>query len=347
LRGSENELRGLVPAPGWLERYDWHGFVPFEELPQELQPPSGRIVTANQKITPPDYAHWVTSEWAPPYRAQRIQTLLDASPKHSVQSFARIQSDVQSGTALLLLPLLLDEIAPPSDAEQPLLERLKSWNLEMRAGAAEPLLFATWLRELSRAIYADELGPLFADAWSERPVFLANVLGDVQGQSRWCDDVSTAPSETCSEQVSGAFTGALADLRQRYGDEPAGWSWGAAHSARSSHVPFGALPGLGGWFDLQVPSAGDNQTVNVGGYFIGDEEQPFENHMGPGLRAIYDLGQPEASVFITNGGQSGHFLSPHYRDFNQAWARVEHVPMQTRRASVELGQLGTLRLSPP
>ena len=31
----------------------------------------------------------------------------------------------------------------------------------MRADRPEPLVFAAWYRELGRAVYADELGPLF------------------------------------------------------------------------------------------------------------------------------------------------------------------------------------------
>src|SRR5690606_3871629 len=33
LRADANDLHGLAPAPGWEARYDWQGFIPFEELP--------------------------------------------------------------------------------------------------------------------------------------------------------------------------------------------------------------------------------------------------------------------------------------------------------------------------
>ena len=54
VRKPENDLKGLAPAPGWDARYDWAGFVPFEELPRAFNPVSQRIVTANQKIVGPD-----------------------------------------------------------------------------------------------------------------------------------------------------------------------------------------------------------------------------------------------------------------------------------------------------
>ncbi len=43
---------GYMPVPGWSGDYDWKGFIPFDDLPQGLNPASGRFVTANQKIVP-------------------------------------------------------------------------------------------------------------------------------------------------------------------------------------------------------------------------------------------------------------------------------------------------------
>ena len=80
---------GQAPAPGWEAKYDWDGFIPFDELPQNYNPASGAVVSANDKILPEDYPHFITSEWSPPYRAKRIGQLLDATPKHTLASFAR------------------------------------------------------------------------------------------------------------------------------------------------------------------------------------------------------------------------------------------------------------------
>lgn len=107
IRKPANDLKGMAPAPGWLAKYDWDGTIPFEQLPRSFNPASGAVVTANHRITPPGYAHFISSEWQLPYRADRIQQLLDAVPKHTVQSFARIQADVVSLAMRELLPKLL------------------------------------------------------------------------------------------------------------------------------------------------------------------------------------------------------------------------------------------------
>src|SRR5207245_367852 len=61
VRKRENRLQGLAPAPGWDARYDWTGFIPFDQLPRAFTPPSGKLVTAKQKIVPPRYPHHITS----------------------------------------------------------------------------------------------------------------------------------------------------------------------------------------------------------------------------------------------------------------------------------------------
>jgi len=60
VRKPDNDLRGLAPAPGWESRYDWEGWLPFEQMPKIMNPPSGMIVTANHKITPPGYQPYLT-----------------------------------------------------------------------------------------------------------------------------------------------------------------------------------------------------------------------------------------------------------------------------------------------
>ena len=84
-----------------------------------------------------------------------------------------------------------------------------------------------------------------------------------------------------------------------------------------------------------MPSGGDSYTLNVGRMEWGDAAEPFANRHAASLRAIYDLADPEASVFIHPTGQSGNPLSAHYRDFTPLWARGEYLPMTMDRARLE------------
>jgi penicillin amidase len=344
LRKPENDLKGLAPAPGWDARYDWAGWVPFEELPQAYNPASGQLWSANEKITPPGYRYQISSEWQPPFRANRIAEMLQATPKHSVASFARMQGDIVSLPMRAALPRLL-ETKPRSAEARQALDLLKGWDGSMAADRPQPLIAWAWWREFTRGLYGDELAGVFRGQWGPRAVFVANVLARNGDHERWCDDVRTPGVETCDDLLATSLDKALADLRVRYGSDPASWRWGRAHVARHEHRPFGRQPLLARWFDIRVPTPGDSYTVNAGRVDF-DEEHPFVNRHAASLRAIYDFSDLQKSVFIHSGGQSGNILSPHYSAFTEAWAKGEYVPMVSARALLDAQPHRLLRLVP-
>jgi penicillin amidase len=345
VRKPANDLKGQAPAPGWLAKYDWDGYLPFEQLPKSANPEDGVLVTANHRITPPRYPHYITSEWQPPYRAERIRQLIDAEPKHTVQSTARIQADVVSLAMREALPRLL-ATRPRSEEARRALAQLAKWDGAMRPERAEPLIATAWWRELTRALYADELGDAFRTNWTSRAVFVARVLEGDPAHARWCDDVRTPAVETCEELLALSLEAALADLKRRYGADVSRWRWGEAHAARSEHRPFGRHPLLSKLFDIRVPSPGDTYTVNVGRNNFFDDAEPFASRHAASLRAIYDLADPESSLYIHSGGQSGNLLSPHYDSFAEAWAKNEYILMKSDRKKIEAEPHQRLRLVP-
>jgi penicillin amidase len=349
LRRPDNDLKGLAPAPGWDERYDWTGFIPFDELPREFNPKSQQIVTANQKIVSPAYPHFLTSEWSPPYRANRIASLLDTAPLHDLQSFATIQQDVVSLAAQELLPMLR-QAQPHSDGARDALAALAKWNGEMAAERFEPLIYNAWLRELSRQLFAAPLGEdLMKDFWEQRNVHqpLVNALRSMDAGNPWCRGQAEQGSlARCADVLSSSLDAALADLRQRYGGNMQAWRWGQAHEAIAEHRPFGRVPALAGYFNLYLPTAGDAYTVNAGRNNMRDDAAPYANRHGAGLRALYDLSSLENSRFIQSTGESGNLFSPLYRSYGERWAAGDYLPMRTVRSAVEQGQTGTLTLSP-
>lgn len=356
VRRPDNDLRGLFPAPGWDARYDWAGFIPFEDLPQEFNPARGYRLTANERITPEGYPHFITSEWATPHRADRIRELLEARGRHSLDSFRQIQADHRSNAVREVLPLLLSLYAPGErerrhttpPREQAVLDLLKGFDGTMAADRAEPLIITAWMRELSRLIYADELGPdLFRDYWDQRQVFMMAVLRNVDGQSNWCANRGTpAGAVSCAALVARALELALDDLEKRYGADRSKWQWGAAHDARSEHRPFSRVAALAWAFDVRVPVPGDTYTVNVNRHTIRNEAEPFVSRHAASLRALYDMADPERSLFMHSTGQSGLPTSRLYRNLADRWARVEFIPMRTKREDIEREAIGTLRLVP-
>ena len=146
---------GRWPVPGWTGEYDWQGWIPFEALPQTIDPAAGVLFNANNRIVPEDYPYLLSADWEAPHRARRLAQLLERDA-FGPADFAAMQADVLSLLAEDLLPIMLTA-APALRPRLRPWRGSRRWDLVMRAEAAEPLIFAAWYRELSRLIYADEL----------------------------------------------------------------------------------------------------------------------------------------------------------------------------------------------
>ena len=336
LRKPENDLKGQAPAPGWEARYDWAGFLEPTLTPRETDPPRGWIATANQRIHAPDYPHYITNEWAVPYRMQRIEQVLGSKPKHSLDSLRELQSDVVSIPTPRVLPYLKNANSSHVLAAQAQTQ-LAGFSGAMEADRAAPLIFWAWVRHLTLAVFADDVGmPLYEKTLGSRTFrdALENVIE--RDDASWCDDIGTAASETCQQQIDLALTRALDELQALQGSKVSKWQWGRAHQARSEHRPFSNLAPLARWFELRAPTGGDTYTVNVSRVNLRAHKTTGERYLnehGPSLRALYDLDDPSKSRFMHSSGQSGNVFSPLYRSFVEPWRKVEYVPLWTGAAN--------------
>ncbi|MCS6945004.1 MAG: penicillin acylase family protein [Sutterellaceae bacterium] len=335
LRGPEDDLKGIAPAPGWDARYDWRGWIPFAELPRAFNPPEAMIVTANERITPPNYAHFLTTDWQLPYRAQRIRELLQATPRHDESSMRRIQQDVVSLAARDLLRALKALAPQPSSPAGRLAwQRLADWDGAMRADGPEPLLFHAWMRRLRARLFEDDLGDLAKDLVGNAEL-VATLLRVLSGQAvarDWCDDQTTRSTrETCAEVVTAALDESVAELARATGRDPLALRWSDAHRAIHEHRPLSNVKFLRDFFELQVPVGGDSFTVNAARLDLrdgADWRAPYTTRHGASLRAIYDLAPGRTGVWIGTTGQVGHPFAENYGDLLDSWrtGRYEPIP---------------------
>lgn len=349
LRRADNDLHGLAPAPGWDARYDWAGWVPADETPRETDPERGFIATANQRITPPGYPHYLTSDWALPYRQQRIEQLLAAKPRHSLADLAAMQADQKSLAVPALLPWLLKakSVHPLATAAQ---AALAAFDGTMAAERAAPLIFWAWQRQLAQAIFADDVSPALWEMSLAGRHFQDALEGVLQrDDAAWCDDRRTPLAETCAGQAGAALTRALEELRQLQGDDVSSWRWGRTHQVRAEHRPFSRVPLLAGLFGLRAPVGGDTQTVNVTRVNLRADGVTGERYLsdhGASLRALYDVADPMQSRVVSLSGQSGIVFSPLYRSFLQPWLHGQTVPLWPREAVAGGEALRVLRVLP-
>jgi penicillin amidase len=343
-RAESNDSLGLVPAPGWDGRYDWRDPIPVDSMVSIVDPPSGQIATANNKTAPDDYPYVLTREWESNYRFDRIEQLIAAAPKHSVESFKAIQTDPVDLYLLELKKRLL-AAAPFEGRAGEAVKLLMNWDGAMLRDRPEPLMFAAWARALAPRIFRDELGANFANYWGYRDQFTLRVLDNVGDEARWCDDRGTPDVEDCVSRIRLALDDALTELSAAYGENMSAWRWGTPHHAVHVHRPLGNFPVIGGLFNREAEMDGGPFTLLRADNAMASS-RPYAAIHGAGYRAIYDLGAPDNSLYIISVGQSGNVFSPYYDDLLGPWSRAQYITIPTTPVAVSSSAAHALWLEP-
>jgi penicillin amidase len=117
------------------------------------------------------------------------------------------------------------------------------------------------------------------------------------------------------ELLLRALDATLATLTEE-GGSLASRTWGESNTMLIQHPLSRALPRLAGWLDMPREALpGDTHMPRV--------QRPSS---GASERLAVSPGREELGYFHMPTGQSGHPLSPHYRDGHEAWARGEKTP---------------------
>jgi penicillin amidase len=333
---------GWLPQPGWTGEYDWAGFVGFDELPHAYNPTAGRIVNANNRIVPEGFPVFISRDWESPYRAQRIADLLTTGGKLDRARMGAIVTDPVSLFAREIIARA--RMLAPSDARaREALTRLAAWDGAMRRDRPEPLIFNTWMRQLTQDLLQPWLGPQAADLGREQTSLLQAAFRE---DTPFCDSPLTETVETCGERIIQSLRRTLDDLGMLYGPAMESWRWDAVHFAPFRHPFLSRVPVVRDLIRFHVPSDGDYYTINRGASRTSDPLQPFAHVHGATLRAIYDLSDLDASLFILAPGQSGNPLSAHWGDLAQRWADGGAFPLAGAREALRAAG-SSLTLTPP
>lgn len=347
---------GLVPAPGWDPTYEWDGYIPAEELPRLYNPPSGVIVTANNKMIGDDYPYFLGVEFFPGWRAARLEELLQKKERYTVRDMEEMQMDTVSKYAAALTPWLT-LIDTEDSWERVAINYLRRWDFRMDTDSPAALIFHYTLLYLLQLTFGDKLGAA-AEGYlgmATNPLFqingfmlraesrLVQLLNEAE-ESIWYMEAASGRPRRRDELLKEALGRAVRHIRRELGDNIRRWHWGRVHQVRYVH-PLGSVRLLRGIFNRgPFPVGGDGVTPNQTRH--APKLPPGLVQIAASYRQVLEVGVWDQAQTVTATGQSGHPLSEHYDDQIPMWREGVYHKMPWQRAAVEKAAQYRLILQP-
>lgn len=316
---------GSVPYDGTTDEGEWIGCVPFGELPHVLDPPSGFIVQANQRLVDHDYPHHLTHNWRVPYRARRIHDLLQAKLTLNVDDFLRIQADTYSYPDALFLAEIV-KLGEPAE----LIEALEGWDgYSNSESTALPLLTETrkaFRKHLLEEVMGTERAQLYE--WRNEATFVDRVIAG--RPSEWLP----AAFASYKSLLLACYQEAKNALANKLGADQKNWTWGQLAQVRFPH-PLEKLGPAGARFatpTLPQNTGGSMPTVNAGARVS--------------MRFVVDLSDWDATRLCLPLGESGDPLSAHRADQFEEWFSVKPSTLPFSDDSIAAAAYDILLMTP-
>jgi penicillin G amidase len=324
---------GEVPVPGDTNDYEWTGYIPFDQLPQALNPESGLIATANARVVGPNYKPYLTDRWYDPYRTARIYDLLHDRHDLRTEDMLKVQTDTYSFPHVFLADQLsasVRTVKPQDPRALKLIEGLKDWNGIADANSPEVSFLEATRRVAINLLVEPFLGKETNLYEWRSTVFLQKILTD--RPAKWLP----MAYKSYDEMLAAAADRAVSKLTEQSKSEHVeDWAWSRFNSLEMFHpiAREGALKGILSITDK--PLSGTDFSV-----------RRATKHEGPAMRFVANLANWDESILLVPAGQSGQLGSGHYSDQFSYWYEGKPIFAAFTDAAEEKARKHTLRLKP-
>jgi penicillin amidase len=313
---------GLVSRSWANGSVGWNGYVESGNLPRVINPPEGILVSANDRRFSKSYPYVIGHQFGNGYRAYRITRQLQQMPQISESAMFNLQLDTESEFYVFYQQLALNSLSNEVLAKQPDLAEVRdyllAWDGRADVGSLGFALLVEFRKQLVESVFTPFLSASrqadknFSFAWTyidtpleallnEKP---AQLLPDAAHYRNW-DDFILGQLQYSIQQLQAQHPGvALVDL-----------NWGVQNTVKHSHPFSKALPVLSDLLDMPSEALpGCAFCVRAAGPNFGASE-----------RLVVAPNHFEDAILHMPGGQSGHPLSPYYRDQQNYW--LKGLPM--------------------
>jgi penicillin amidase len=340
---------GDYPVPGWIDDYEWQGYIPFDQLPNAYNPSDGYIVSANNAVVGSGYAYKLTAEDYG-FRAARIVQLITTAPGPIDAAYIqKMHGDDYNASAAYMVPLLM-QLSQQDEHLIQMRDMLTGWDYQNQMDLAAPALYNVFWRAVLARTFHDELPqdywPDGGDAWFEIMRHLIQTP-----DSSWWDDKNTSTIEKRDDILSLAFSDAVTELEQILGKDSSHWSWGNLHTVTFHNQSLGTS-GVGPIEAIfnrgPYRTSGGNSIINATSWdaTITDTVKTYQVSWLPSERMIVDLSNLPVSLSVNTTGESGHAFNSHYADQVDLWRNIQYHPMLWDQQQVEAAAKAHLALTP-
>jgi penicillin amidase len=352
---------GQVPVPGWTDKFEWKGYVPYDLLPRIYNPARKYIVACNQEVAPTKYFTMLNkklgpdvnadfgsryNKWVYGYRSQRVYELIKQLAPNTVATYQTIQGDNKSIPAQEIMPAL----ANLKFTDQELTDArdwLLKWDTVSGGDSPHAALFNQFIMKLMQNTFQNKLEGIAKADGIDKELWAITLLLNKPNDPWWDDPATKDKKETRDEILVKSFKEGYAAAKLALGKDRSKWKWSKLHKATFVSNPLGvsrikpleALVNKG-----PVPTAGSTECINNNIWYASKGN--FSVGLIPSMRMIVDLGDFDKSVTVNSTGVSGHPGSKWYGDQIIPWAKINYHPMLWNREKVEAAAKHKLYLNP-
>jgi penicillin amidase len=324
---------GMTNVPIAGSAHEWSGYIPFDEMPNAFDPPSGFLATANSRVTSDKSKYPLTDEWADPYRAERIYKLLQSRDQLKPADMLAVQTDIYSEMDQEMghrLSYAIDHAPSADDQLRKAADLMRSWDGRLTTDSAAASLVTQTRYTLRSMLLEPKLGKTDAEnyQWSESNFAEEEIV--MHASSDWLPPNYKDWDAFLADAVRRAIKegNATADITR--------WTYGSWHVVDIEHPLSGFLPFIGRMAGTgPQPLSGDTTTV-----------KQVSRTFGPSQRFTMDWSNIDGSTEDIVLGESGNPYSPYFRDQWDDYYNARTFAFPFTPAAVSANTQHTLRLLP-
>jgi len=302
LRASNVDPR--LPTPGEGD-HEWRGILPFEQMPQIINPKQGFLANWNNKPAI-WWDNYDTPVWGMVFRNRRIAQLLAARSKVSTEDLRNILLDISTNdpTAQDFLPLLNAALKKHAALLTPQAKKaagyLAAWDHHATEGSVAKTLFDAWLQQTREDLFLKYFGVIpdrnLFNLAMQPSLILRVLLGKKSPLPAQYDYLQ---GQAADRLMAEALNRAVEKLEKQRGAEMSEWRYSRGR------INFSPLP--------PIPATERGTYIQ-----------------------IVECAKPLVrGVSILAPGQSEHPDSPHFGDQRELAGWFFFKPMKTQRAEIE------------